>query len=160
MRARRREADFQQVVIAAPGVQHRAPAALPMRVDQRLDRRQQPGCAERLHHQFALPHMIFGERPMLHGAAAAGAEMLADRLSALMARPLDMHQVAPVGVAGDRFDRHDLARQRIGYVDRPFGGVGHAVAAIAEAGNGELLSHARRLAGIRHCRRRRRSARG
>ena len=37
MRAQRRKADFEHVVGAAPGVKHRAPAALAMRFDQIID---------------------------------------------------------------------------------------------------------------------------
>ena len=39
MRAQRREADLEHVVGAAPGMKHRAPAALAMRIDQVVDRR-------------------------------------------------------------------------------------------------------------------------
>ncbi len=55
VRARRREADLQHVVLAAPRMQHRAPAALAVRIDQRLDRRDQAGLGERFHDQLALP---------------------------------------------------------------------------------------------------------
>ena len=143
VRARRGEADFQQIMGAATRMQGRAPAALPMRIDQRLDRRDQPGVLKRLHHQRALPKMIFGQRPVLHGAAAALAEMLADRRCALVTRLVDMDQMTPVGVPGDRFDRDHFARQRVGHIDRPNGCVGNAVAAMAEALNRELFGHAR-----------------
>ncbi len=79
---------------------------------------------------------------MLHGAAAALAEMLADRCRSFVAGLIDMDQVTPVGMAGDPLDRDRFARQRVGHIDRPFGCVGNAVAAMAEAMNHELLSHA------------------
>src|SRR5665811_1573896 len=67
--------------------------------------------------------------------------MLADRNGALMARFVDMVEMPPVGMAGDRLDRHGLARQGIGHEDRPGRGIGNAIAAMAEAGNGELFCH-------------------
>ena len=159
VRARGGEADLQHVARAAARVQHRAPAALTMGVDQRFERRDQPDLLERLGHQAAFPQMIFGQRPVLHGAAATVGEMLADRHRAFVAWFVDMVEMPPVGMAGHRLDRHRLARQRIGHKDRSDIGVGYAVAAMAEAVDGELLSHAPLLTEIRHCRRRRRSAR-
>src|ERR1039458_7777139 len=67
--------------------------------------------------------------------------MLADRDGALMARLVDMIQMPAVGMAGDRLDRHRLARQCIGHEDRPGRGIGNAVAAMPEARNGELFGH-------------------
>src|SRR5450830_1211900 len=67
--------------------------------------------------------------------------MLADRCCALVARLVDMVQMAPVGVSCDRFDRDDFSRQRVGHIDRPRRRVGNAVAAMTEPGDGELLSH-------------------
>ncbi len=134
MGARGGEADFQNIFVAAPRVQHRAPAALAMGVDDDFVHwRDQPGMAERFHHQRALPQMIFGKRPVLHGAAAAGAEMLADRRDAFVARFVDMDEMAAVRVAGDRLDRHRLARQRIGHEHRAGRRIGDAVAAMADA---------------------------
>ena len=121
MRAWRGEADLQHVFCAAPCMQHRAPAALTVRVDDVGHRRDDAGLGKRFGHQPAFPEVIFGERPVLHGAAAALGEMLADRRYALVARPVDMVEMAAVGMAGDRFDRHDFARQRVWHIDRPCG---------------------------------------
>ena len=103
MRARRGEADLQHIVLAAPRMQHGAPAAL-RRAHRSAARPARPArhAPSASDHQLALPQMIFGERPVLQRAAAALAEMLADRLRALVARPVDMHEVPPVGMAGDR----------------------------------------------------------
>jgi len=122
-------------------MQHRAAAALAMGVDQRRDRRDNARMCQRLGDEAALPQVIFGERPVLHGAAAALREVLADRRNALVARLVDTIETAAVGVAGDRFGRHRFARQRIGHIDRAVGRVGDAVAAVAEAGDGQSLSH-------------------
>ena len=157
MRARGGKADLQKVVDAAPRVQHHAATARAMGVDDDLvDRRDQSCLRQRFDQKRALPQVIFGERPVLHGAAAALAEMLADRLRALMARPIDMHEMATVGMTGNGLDRHRLAGQRIGDVDGTGRRIRDAVAAMAEPRNGELLSHARLLAETPHCRRRRR----
>ena len=102
VRARRGKADLEHVVRAAPRMQHGAAAALRhARRSGLVDRRDQAGLRQRLDDQRALPLVIFGERPMLHGAAAADAEMLADRRDALVARLVDMQQMPPVGMAGD-----------------------------------------------------------
>ena len=55
VRARRGKADFENVAVAAARMQHGAAAAFAMRVDDRLDRRDQPGMLQRLDHQVALP---------------------------------------------------------------------------------------------------------
>ena len=102
VRARRCEADLQNIMGAAPRMQHRAPAACAMGVDQIADRRHNICLRQCLHHQRAFPQVVFGQRPVLQRAAAAGTEMLANRLGALVAGPVDMHQMPAVGMAGDR----------------------------------------------------------
>ncbi len=44
--------------VPAPCMQHRAAAALAMRVDDRIDRRDQPGVLQRLDDEIALPQQI------------------------------------------------------------------------------------------------------
>jgi hypothetical protein len=56
---------------------------------------------------------------MLQGAAAAHPEMLADRFAAFVACLLDTQKMAAIGVPANGFDSDNLARQRIGNVDRP-----------------------------------------
>ncbi len=96
----------KQIARAAPRMQHAAPTALPVRINQRRDWRHQPGLGECLRHQSAFPQMIFGQRPVLHGAAAALGEMLADRRCAFVARSVNVVEMTAVGMAGDRLDRH------------------------------------------------------
>ena len=86
MRARRREADLEHVARAAPRMQHGAPAALAMRVDQVVDRRVEPGLRERVDDEIALPGAVALAAPVLQRAAAADAEMRADRRDPLRAR--------------------------------------------------------------------------
>ena len=121
VRARRRKADLQNVMGAAPRMQHRAPAARAMGIDQIVDRRDHIRLRQCLHHQRAFPQVVFGQRPVLHRAAAAGTEMFAKRLDALVAAPVDMQQMPAVRMAGNRLDRDGLARQRIRHIDGPFG---------------------------------------
>ena len=82
MRARGRKADFEHVVGAAPGVEDGAAAAVAVGVDEIADRRVEPGLAQRLDDEIALPRAIGRALPMLHRAAAADAEMRADRRDA------------------------------------------------------------------------------
>ena len=112
-----------------------------MRIDEIGDRRDKVRLRQRLDHQRALPQMIFGKRPVLHRAAAAGAEMLADRHRALVARSVDMHQMPPVRMTGHGVDRHHLARQRIRHKCGPNRRVGDAVAAMPQAVDGQLFGH-------------------
>ena len=79
---------------------------------------------------------------MLQRATAAGAKMLADRFGAFMAALFDMHEMPSVRMPGDRFNRHDLAGQSIGNVDRPLRRFGDAITAMTEAGDCQLLRHA------------------
>ena len=74
---------------------------------------------------------------MLNRAAAANAEMRAERLDALRARCLDPQQMAAIRMAGDALDLNGLARQRVGHKDRACRRIRHAVAAMGDAIDGE-----------------------
>ena len=141
MRPRRGEADFEHVVGAAPGVKHGAAAALAMRVDQLGDRRVDIGLAERLDDEAALPGAIGSGRPMLQRAAAADAEVGADRRDALGARHFDGEELAAVGLAGPVLDFDAFARQRARHIDRTVGAVRDAVAAMSDRVDREVLNH-------------------
>ena len=106
---------------AAPGMEHGAAAAFAVGIDEVVDRRIDAGLRQRVDHERALPVAVTRRRPMLHGAAAAGAEMRTDRRDALGARVLDPHQMAAVGMAGPGVDLDGLAGQRVGHEDRPAG---------------------------------------
>ena len=137
VRAERGEADFDDVARAAPGMERGAAAAVAVGVDQFVDRRIEAGLRERVDDQAALPFAIAGRGPMLDRAAAANAEMRAERLDALRARGLDPQQMAAIRMAGDALDLDGLARQRVGHEQRPRRRVRHAVAAVGEAVDGE-----------------------
>ena len=116
---RRRKADLEHIVRAAPGMKYGAAAAVAMGIDQLGDRRVEPGLAQRLDDEIALPGAIAGGVPVLHGAAAAHAEMRANRRDALRARRVDVQKPPPVGMAGDVLDLDRFAGQRAGNIDRP-----------------------------------------
>ncbi len=104
--------------------------------------------------------MIFGQRPVLQGAAATGSKVLANGVGALVALLVDMDEMPPVGMTDHRFGRYDLARQGVGHIDGTALRVGDAVPAVAEASNDEPFSHESPQAEIRRCRPRLRSVRG
>jgi len=141
--ARGRKADLENVTAAASGVKHRAAAAVAMGIDQVADRRLDAGLAQRRHHELALPRAIRFGLPMLHGAAAADAEMRADRRNALGARLVDAKQLPPVGMAGNVLDLDRLTRQRAEHENRLSTAIDDAVTALANAIDHEALNHVR-----------------
>ena len=143
MRPRRRKADFEHVVGAAAGVKHRAAAAVAMRVDKLGDRRLDAGLVQRLDDEAALPGAVGSARPMLQGAAAADAEMRADRRDALGARLFDGEELPAVRMAGPILDFDAFARQRARHIDRTVGAGRDAVAALADRIDFQMLNHVR-----------------
>ncbi|MGX1291221.1 hypothetical protein AB7M75_001129 [Bradyrhizobium ottawaense] len=140
---------------AEAAVQRDAPAPGAMSIDQRRHLAIDAGLRQRLHHDAALPGVVWLGRPVLDGAAAANAEMRTERLDALPACDVDREQLAAVGmVAYDVIDLNGLAAQRVGHVDRFAGVEADAVAAMADMVDGETLNHGARPGRIRYCRRR------
>ena len=128
---------------AAPRVENDAAAAFAVRVDQVADRRLDTGLAQRFDDETALPGAVGRACPMLQGAAAANAEMRADRRDAVSARHLDAEQMAPVGLTGHGLNLDGLARQRAGNVNWTTAAVRHAIAAMAEPIDDHALNHVR-----------------
>ena len=93
--------------------------------------------------EIALPRAIKFGLPMLHGAAAANAEMRADRRNALGARLVDAKKLPPVGMAGNALDFDRLAGQRAEHENRLRAALDDAVAAMADPVDHEALNHAR-----------------
>ena len=114
-----------------------------MRIDQIGNRRLDVGLAQRLDCETAFPCAVSAGLPMLHGAAAADAEMRTDRGDALQARRFDAEQMPAVGVTRHALDFDRLARQRPGDEDRAVGAIGYAVAAMADPVDHKMLNHAR-----------------
>ena len=149
------KADLDDVAPPAAGMKDGAAAALAVRIDDVVDRRVEPDLRQRLDHQRALPVAIVRGVPVLQRAAAADAEMRTDRRDPLGARDVDADQVTAIRMAGPGLDLGGLARQRIGHVERACRRVRDAVAAMAEPGDDDALSHDAPRSGIRDCRRRR-----
>ena len=141
MRAGRRETDLEHIVGAAAGVKDDAAAAVAMRVDEIGDRRINARLAQRIDREIALPGPVSRRLPMLHGAAAANAEMRTDRRDALRARLLDAQKLPAVGMARYALHLDGLAGQRGRHENRTLGAVGHAIAAMADAVDHEMLNH-------------------
>ena len=144
MRAHRRKADREHVMRAAPRVENRAPAAVAVSVDEIGDRRVDAGLTQCGRDQIALPGAVRSGLPVLQGAAAANAEMRADRRDALRARCFDGEELSPVGMAGQVLDFDASRPAACRHVDRAVGAVGDAVAAMADAcRSASVLNHVR-----------------
>jgi len=139
----RREADFKHVMRAAPGVEHGPAAALAMRIDEIADRGVEAGLPQGGDEKVALPCPIRRGVPMLHGTAAAHAEMRTDRRDALRACRRDVNETPTVGVARHLGDLDRLAGQRAGDVERAAGASRDTVAAMAEPLDHQPFSHVR-----------------
>ena len=142
VRARGGKADLENAVAAATGVKDDAAAPIAVRVDKRRDRSIDAGLAERGDDQVTLPAAIARLTQMLYRAAAAHAEMPADRLDALCTRLPHIDQTAAVGVAGHGVDFDAFARQRSGDVNRSFGAVSYSVAMLPQPADQKLFNHA------------------
>src|SRR3954451_11666475 len=121
-----------------------AAASGAMGVDQRLDLRFDAGLRERIDHDLPLPGGIGVWPPMLDRAAAAGAEIAAERRDPLRARLLDTKQRSALRMAGCRADLDCLAAERVGHEQAPAFRMGHAIAAMADMIDIKAFSHGAR----------------
>jgi hypothetical protein len=135
MGARRREADLQDILRAAAGMQDHPPPSLAMRIDEVIDGCGQRGLRQRGNDESVLPGAVGLAAPMLDRASAADAEVRTDRRHPLRALRFDPQQLPAIGVTGDRLDRDGFARKRVGHIDRAVGRVGNTVAAVADMRN-------------------------
>src|SRR3954468_3481680 len=92
-----------------------AAASGAMGVDQLIDRTFDSCGGEGIHHDLPLPGAIGRWLPVLYGAAAAGAEISAERQDPLRAGDCDAEQRRTVGLAGDRLGFDGLISQRVRY---------------------------------------------
>ena len=114
----RGKSDLENVMRSHPRVQRDAAAADAMGIDQRRDVAIDSGLRQRRDHEFALPGAIRLGVPVLDRAAAADAEMRAERFDPLRACGLDRDQSPAVGmVAGNRRDLDRFAAERVGHID-------------------------------------------
>ena len=136
------EADFENIarrVLAR--MQHGAPPAVAMRVDQRADICIDLRLLERCDDEIALPGAIGRFRPMLGGAAAANPEMRTERRDAVGRGRFDAQKIAPVRMARNGFGFGGFAGQRVGNKGIPVRGRGDAIAAMADMRNDKPLAH-------------------
>src|SRR5262249_9775058 len=147
------EADFQDVMNAAPCMQHDTPPTCAMGVNQVTDRCNNIRLGQRFQDERTLPQVIFRKRPMLQSAASARTEMFADWIAAFVAGLLDMQKMSAVRVSTNHLDRDNLARQCIWNVDGPLFCFGDPVASMSEPNDVELFSHESPRAETRRCRR-------
>ena len=122
-------------------MQHRAPPALAMRVDQVRNGCLDASLRQRGDYEIAFPGPVWRVRPMLGGAAAANPEMRAKRRNAVGRGRCDAHQMAPVRVAGDRLHLHGFARQRVRNENVAIRRLGEAVGPMSHARNDNPLGH-------------------
>src|SRR6202165_1187685 len=134
-----RKSDLENIVAARAGMENGAPAPFPVRIDEIADGSLQSDLRQRLHHEAALPRAIARKAPMLDGAAAAGAEMRADRRNALGAWQLHRQRAPPVGMARNRLDLDGFAGQGVRHIDGITAGFGDSVAAMAHPRDGQPL---------------------
>ena len=102
------------------------------------------GMRQRIDHDLAFPRAIGFGCQVLDGAAAADAEMLAERRDPLRAGVLDARQMPAVGMTGHRFDFDRLAAQRVRHEHGLPAGKGDAVAAMADMIDDETFNHGAR----------------
>ena len=126
------KADLEHLMRAHPRMQRDAPPACAMRIDQRRHLAIDSILRQRLDHDAAFPGLVVTGVPMLDGAAAADAEMRAERFDPLWACALDPDQAAPVGMTGNVGHLDALATKRVRHIDIAAAGMQHAVAAMAD----------------------------
>jgi len=138
------ESGAQFAIAAAAGVDGDAAAAGAVGVDQRRDLAFDTGMTQRIDHDLAFPRPIGLRLPVLDGAAAAGAEISAERIDPVRARVLDAHQRPAIGMIGDGFDLDGFSRQRVRHEQALAAGKADAVAAMTDMVDDETFSHGAR----------------
>ena len=151
------ETDSENIVRSHARMQRDATTPKAVGIDQGRHVAFDPGVCQRGDHDLALPGAIAFRVPVLDGAAAADAEMRAERRDTFGACAFDLDQAPAVGMAGHRRDLDGLATERVGHIDAHPGGGGDAIAAMADMIDDDflVLSHGAHRGRIRHCRRRR-----
>ena len=154
MAARGGKSDAQFAIAAAPRMNGDAAAAGAMGIDEFADLAVDAALRQRIDHDLALPGAIGIGLPVLDGAAAAMAEILAERRDALGTWLFDAEQLPALGMTGSRRHLDGFTAERVGHVDAATIDERDAIAAMADMVDDELLSHGARREKIRHCRRR------
>ena len=152
----RGKADLEHVVRTFARMQRHAPASLAMGIDQGKDLAADLRLRECRRDEVVFPGAIALRFPMLDGAAAAAAEMLAEGFGPFRAWLFDPYQLPPVGMMtwdSRNFDR--LAAKRVRNKDTSPLDERDAVAEMTDMIDDEALNHGERRERIRYCRRRR-----
>jgi hypothetical protein len=110
----------------------------------------EPARSQRGHDLVVLPTEICPHLHVLERAAAAHAEMRADRSDALGAllKHVEQRRVVALGIDGNP---HPLARQSERHEDRPVGTFGHRITLGSEPSDLDLKLHGGRRSGFPHC---------
>ena len=103
-----------------------------------------PALPKCIGHDPALPGAVGVPLPVLDGAAAAAAEISAERCDPFRAGMLDARQLPAVGVIGHGLRFDGLAAERVRHIHGLPTGKGDAVAAMTDMIDGEMLSHGAR----------------
>ena len=140
----RGEADTQLAIVAAAGMDGDAPAAGAVGIDEAVDLAFDAGMRKRIDNDLAFPGAIGFRLPVLNGAAAAIAEIPAERRDPLRACTFDARQMPAVGMIGHRFDLDGLAAERIGHEHGLAAGEGDAVTAVTDMVDDETFTHGAR----------------
>ena len=122
-------------------MQHRAPPAVAMRIDQVRNGCIDAGLRQCRDHKIAFPGPVWRVRPMLGGAAAANAEMRTKGSDAIRRGRLHAQKIAPVGMARHGFGVHRFVRQGVGNKDIPVRRDGDAVGAMTHMCNDKPFAH-------------------
>ena len=88
---------------------------------------------------------------MVVGAAAANAEVRAERRDTFETCTLDFEQAPAIGMTQYGFDLHSLAAERVGDIHILSVGVHDAVAEMTDMIDGEAFSHGGHRGKIRYC---------
>jgi hypothetical protein len=116
-----------------------------VRIDQGKDLAVDFRLRERGGDKIVFPGAIALDLPVLNGAAAAGAEVLAKRLDAFSARLFDPEQLPPVRMVSRRgSDVHRLATECVGNEKVSSVGQRNAVAVMADMIDDKAFNHGAR----------------
>jgi len=97
---------------------HEAAATGAVRIDQGIDRAIDSGARQYIDDKLAFPSLIILRLPVLDGAAAAPAEVIAERRDPLRAGVHDAQQLQAIRLAGERRGFDGFSGERVGHESR------------------------------------------
>ena len=135
------EADRQRAVAVPARMDGDAAPARAVGVDHLADGTVDSGACQCVDHQLPLPGMVIVRPPVLDRAAAAAAEIGAERIDPVGTPGQDGNKAHPSGLAGRRLGFDGFARQRAGNIAGAAAGDRNAVAALADMIDQKRFSH-------------------